>query len=270
MSRRKLIECFEDTMSLCASDKTLVEGIERSRNATALVRADDALEVPMHEQRGACANVAVSLNRTFEAAHALLAACPERKVAVLNFASSVNPGGGVKNGSGAQEECLCRCSTLYPCLDVRELWDGFYAPNRAARNPLANDDCIYTPNITVIKDDTLLPTLLPRDEWYSVDVITCAAPNLRNLVQLSSDELRQIHVSRARRILRVAASKGVQALVLGAFGCGAFCNDPVVVADAWHSVVRERGGWFHAIEFAVWCPPHDRRNYQAFLAAFAQ
>lgn len=257
-------------MSLCVSDKTLMKSIERSRNATALVRAGDVLEVPAYEQHGTCPTVAVSLNRTFEAARKLLVANPERKVAVLNFASSVTPGGGVKNGSGAQEECLCRCSTLYPCLDMRELWDGYYTPNRVASNPLASDDCIYTPNITVIKEDVLLPTLMPRDRWYSLDVITCAAPNLRNLLSISPDELRRIHVSRARRILSVAVSKGVQALVLGAFGCGAFCNDPVVVADAWRGVVKECGGWFREVEFAVWCPPHDKRNYQAFAEAFTQ
>lgn len=56
------------------------------------------------------------------------------KTAVHNFASATNPGGGVKRGSNAQEECLCRCSGLYVCLSTQTMWDGFYFPHRQAHN----------------------------------------------------------------------------------------------------------------------------------------
>lgn len=73
---------------------------------------------------------------------------------VLNFASATNPGGGVVKGSSAQEEAICRCSTLYPNLKAERAWEKFYAPHRRARDPLHNDDCIYTPGVMVFKADT--------------------------------------------------------------------------------------------------------------------
>ena len=84
-------------------------------------------------------------------------------------------------GSSAQEECLCRCSTLYFCLNTKEMWAGFYSLHRYAQDPIHNDDCIYTPEVIVFKSDTASPSPLPEKDWYSVNVITCAAPNLRLL-----------------------------------------------------------------------------------------
>lgn len=68
---------------------------------------------------------------------------------------------------------------LYFNLNVQQMWDDFYGPHRLAHNSIHNDDIIYTPSVTVFKSDTANPTLLPEEEWYDVDVITCAAPNLR-------------------------------------------------------------------------------------------
>ena len=101
------------------------------------------------------------------------------KIAVHNFASATNPSSGVKRGSNAQEECLCRCSGLYFCLSTQTMWDGFYSPHRQAYNPIYNDDIIYTPAVTVFKTDTAQPEIMDASDWYDVDVITCAAPNLR-------------------------------------------------------------------------------------------
>ena len=121
------------------------------------------------------AKIVVSTKRTFEAA----AGYAGQKVAVHNFASATNPGGGVTRGSSAQEECLCRCSGLYFCLSVPEMMKGFYYPHRNAKNPINNADFIYTPDVPVFKTDTNTPRLMDEKDWYDVDVITCAAPNLR-------------------------------------------------------------------------------------------
>ena len=133
---------------------------------------------------------------------------------VHNFASASNPGGGVTRGANAQEECLCRCSSLYFCLNTSEMWSGFYQQHRYAQNPLHNDDIIYTPNVTVFKTDTADPKLMAERDWYEVNVITCAAPNLRqhpsnaynsgdgdSAVRISDKELLAIHEKRLRRIL---------------------------------------------------------------------
>ena len=203
------------------------------------------------------------------------------RIAVLNFASATTPGGGVTKGSSAQEESLCRCSTLYPALTSNALWDAYYSVNRAARNPLYTDALIYTPNVTICKTDVQFPERLEQSDWTEVDVITCAAPNLRqrpgnqyNLDQsapvvVSPDELLALHKSRARHILTVAASKGVDAIVLGAFGCGAFQNDPTVVAEAYKDVLEEMKGYFSLIEFAIYCRPRETANYDAFRRTLA-
>ena len=215
----------------------------------------------------------VSKKRTYEAAKAYKG----NHVAVHNFASATNPGGGVVNGAGAQEECLCRCSNLYFCLNTPDMWGMFYTPHRAAHDPIHNDDIIYTPDIVVFKTDTDRPELMERDDWYIVDVITCAAPNLRETpsnrynsgdgtraVTPSNRELQVIHEKRLRRILDSAVMNHADTVILGAFGCGAFCNEPQVVATAAANVVRDYMYAFKNIEFAVYCRPSDDSNYRVF------
>ena len=123
---------------------------------------------------GAPAKVVVSRKRTLEAAEPYVR--EGKKTCILNFASATNPGGGVTRGSSAQEECICRSSTLYPCLNTGALWNRFYGPHRKAGNPLYNDDCVYTPDVCVFREDTAIPELLQEEHWWNVNVLTCAAP----------------------------------------------------------------------------------------------
>ena len=219
------------------------------------------------------AKVIVSRKRTYEAASAY----KENHVAVHNFASASNPGGGVVNGANAQEECLCRCSGLYFCLNSPAVWDGFYKPHRYAHDPIHNDDIIYTPGVTVFKTDTASPQLMNESEWYDVDVITCAAPDLRNQpsncynsgdgnrqVMINDKDLLILHEKKLRRILEVVLSEGCDTIILGAFGCGAFQNNPEVVALAGKNVVKDYLHAFKNIEFAVYCLPRDDRNFKIF------
>lgn len=277
MSRFENIAVFEDTVSVCEKSSRLIESIKTSRKTQIFIGEgeplSDASKTPRFEKE---AEIIISKKRTFEAAqdYAKLG----EKVAVLNFASSTNPGGGVVNGAGAQEECLCRISTLYFTLDTDENWKRFYNPNRKARTPLHNDDILYTKNITVFKSDTTSPKLLPENEWYDVDVITCAAPNLREnpsnrynsgdgnqRLILNNEELYSLHEKRDSRIFDAAASQNVDVLVLGAFGCGAFMNDPKVVAKVMLSLAKKYAHFFKTIEFAVYCPPYNDSNYRAFM-----
>ena len=84
--------------------------------------------------------------------------------------------------------------------------------------------------------------------------------------QVAPDELRRIHEKRLARILDVAVANGEEAVVLGAFGCGAFRNDPKIVATAAAAVVPRYRPRFKVIEFAVYCRADDTRNYDAFRA----
>ena len=266
-------QIFEDTKRLCETNRKLAEAVRLGREQQRLIPESEVLPEIARERYPEPAQVTVSKKRTYEAASAYAS---EQRVAVLNFASASNPGGGVVNGAGAQEECLCRCSTLYFDLIAKEMWEGFYAPHRAAHDSLHNDDIIYTPGVTVFKSDTAYPKLLPEKDWYRVDVITCAAPNLREnpsnrynpgdgaAVRISASELQALHEKRLRRILDVAVMQEAEAVILGAFGCGAFRNDPKVVAEAAKNVIPEYLHAFRTIEFAVYCREPDWSNYDAF------
>lgn len=172
-------------------------------------------------------------------------------------------------------------STLYFNLNTKEMWDGFYGPHRVTRNPLHNDDIIYTPNVVVFKTDTDRPVRRKKEEWFCVDIISCAAPNLRNMPSNSynsgdgdiparptDEELYVIQLQRFKRILEVAAAMKEEVLILGAFGCGAFENNPKVVARAAKDAVEKYKKSFETIEFAVFCTPERSENYEAFRKEF--
>ena len=275
MTREDNVRIFEDTVDFCRETPRLSECIKYGRENQSLFLESDSVPSGKGIERFSETKIIVSKKRSFEAAS--FYARNGSKVCVLNFASASNPGGGVVNGSRAQEESLCRISTLYFCLDTDEMWEKFYSPHRENPNPLHNDDAIFTPNVTVFKDDTNYPRLMDEKDWFSVDVITCAAPNLRAhpsnrynsgdgdlQKKISDEDLKKIHEKRGRRILDIAAMKGAEVVILGAFGCGAFENNPKVVADALVPLAKEYSRTFRQIEFAVFCPPHDDTNYLAF------
>lgn len=258
--RQKNVDVFADTMRWYTSDEELGRAIRHSRQGTVLHSAE-AIRIPeaalyRHEAE---ARILVSADRTLQAARKYRG----RKVLVLNFASATNPGGGVLWGSSAQEESLCRCSTLYPCLTTGTLWENYYLFHRNRMDDLYTDACIYTPEVLSIKTDTADPRRLPREAWQKVDVLTCAAPNLRE-TELDGAVLYELHVQRGRQILAAAAVHGAEVVILGAFGCGAFRNPPRVVASAYRQILPAFSRAFAAVEFAVYCPPHDDTNYRVF------
>ena len=280
--RTKLTEIFRDTLDYINEEEDLYDCIEYSKRETEIIKADEYYDLEKPSRAG---NIKVTQSKSLEAVmrYAEDEANSEKLIAVLNFASAVNPGGGVERGSSAQEEDICRCSTLFPVLTQPSLAMNFYEPNRKARNPLHTDDIIYSPDIVIIRSDDDAMERLDQDEWCKVDIITCAAPDLRpprpdrfhpNIkpepVKISRDELYDLHLSRAQHILNVAAGQGVEILILGAFGCGAFMNDPNVVARAYVDALKEYAQYFDVIEFAVYCTPFDQKNYKAFSDVFAE
>ena len=268
--RQYLTAVFEDTMLILNSDMNPEqENILKSIKNQIFISHNQSIILPKPTKKQKL-EVHVSGMRTMEAAQQYVQ--KEKHVAVLNFASATQPGGGVRNGSSAQEECLCRVSTLLPCLESEMPHKMFYGPHRKSSSPLHNDDLIYTRDVIVFKDDEY--KLL--DKMFRVDVITCAAPNLRENpsnaynpnegqpVKINPNELMNIHISRARKILAAAALNQAEVVILGAFGCGAFRNPPEIVATAYQKVLEEFHGYFDCIEFAVYCRPGDSRNYDAF------
>lgn len=279
MGRQENIEIFEDSQRMYESNPRLISAIKKSNEKQEFFAGDCQIMADAGRVYEKAARIIVSKKRTLEAA----AAYAEKQVCILNFASATNPGGGVTKGSSAQEEAICRCSTLYPNLKEPWVWNKFYGPNRRQQDPLHKDDCIYTPGVLVFKSDTSYPKLLPEKNWYSVNVLTCAAPNLRKnpsngmnsgdgktAVNISRKDLQALHEKRMRRVLEIAAAKGNEVVILGAFGCGAFCNPPLTVAQAMRAAVQEYRMKFETIEFAIYCFPQDDENYRVFQSVLGR
>lgn len=191
-----------------------------------------------------------------------------RHIAVLNFASARNPGGGYLGGAKAQEEDLCRNSLLHPCLLQAP---DYYEAHRASRDLLYSHRVIWSPQVPVHRDDH--GRLL--HEPYPVSFLTSPAPNAGEVLRRdpgARDRIRQALHERAGRVLAVAAHHGARQLVLGAWGCGVFRNDPREVAEAFHAHLTGGGEFataFERVVFAVWSPSPDSANRDAFADVFA-
>ncbi|MFG3138563.1 TIGR02452 family protein [Streptomyces sp. NPDC048211] len=187
------------------------------------------------------------------------------RVAVLNYASARNPGGGYLNGAQAQEEALCRGSALYATL-LRA--PEYYAHHRAERSAFYTDRVIHSPGVPVFRDDRgrLLETPC------TVGFLTSPAPNagvIRSRTPESAHRIPAALASRAERVLEVAAVRGYRRLVLGAWGCGVFRNDPAEVAGAFRALLADGGrfaGHFEQIVFGIL----DRNEDSPIRAAFAR
>lgn len=150
-------------------------------------------------------------------------------VCVLNFASARSPGGGYLRGGNAQEEALCRATTLYPAL-ARQT--AFYVANRDWPNAVYADALIYSPNVLVIRDKHGQF----RPDPIRIAVVTSPAPNRKALAEAGLDRPLQQDADdalshRVALILATALWQGHSSIVLGAWGCGVFGNPPDLVAD---------------------------------------
>ncbi|MEU3900741.1 TIGR02452 family protein [Streptomyces sp. NPDC045251] len=191
------------------------------------------------------------------------------EIAVLNFASARNPGGGYLNGAQAQEEALCRASALYTCLlRARE----FYDHHRAHRDPFYTDRVIHSPAVPVFRDDR--GGLL--DEPYTAGFLTSAAPNAGVVLRTAPEraaELPAALAARAERVLETAAAHGYRRLVLGAWGCGVFRNDPAQVAGAFRTLLGPGGRFsaaFERVTFGILDRTPGGTVRQAFARAFPE
>lgn len=205
--------------------------------------------------------VAVTDETTQVASHRLFRE-GRRDVMALNFASAKNPGGGFLGGARAQEEDLARCSALYPCLIAQR---AYYDANRANGSTLYTDHMIYSPRVPFFR---LRGRDAPLDEPYEVSVLTAPAPNTGALRgREDARRIPEVFERRARYVLAVAAARGHRTLVLGAWGCGAFQGDPVLVADVFGRLLDEPvGATFERVVFAVFDPHRGQRNLTAFRA----
>ena len=212
------------------------------------------------QTKGIDTQIYIKYATTLEAIQELHDEHPKDKIAALNFASGRNPGGGFLKGANAQEESLARTTSLY--ISLLEA-PRFYSANNAVRGYYTHG-IIYSSDIVVIRhspDESLLNG--ENGEPYNVDIISCPAVNqsVKGCLTMPEVYMKQ----RMRGILAVAAKHNVKHLVLGAWGCGVFSNDPHFVAESFNELLSgEFENIFASVTFAI----PDHRLVQTFNREF--
>lgn len=211
---------------------------------------------------------AVENASTFAVARRLVQADPPLDPLCLNFASAKNPGGGFLGGSQAQEECLARASGLYACINPVQ---DYYEINRVCRTALYTHHMIYSPGVPVFRDDDdeLLPTP------YQTSIVTAPAVNAGAVHENEPANVARIEATMRQRIhylVTIAALHGHETLILGAWGCGVFRQNPAEVADWFHALLTSPGafqGVFRQVYFAVLDHAPEPKTFAAFAERFA-
>ncbi|MGI6221689.1 MAG: TIGR02452 family protein [Coriobacteriales bacterium] len=243
--RRADAEKHIKTMNAVFSSETAqsIEGIREYKDG-------EARELPAPEATAESTEIAVERTNAVSAIYAA-----KGKVIVLDFASFIHPGGGYANGAWAQEEALCSESNLYPILASQK--ETFYDANRQySRGGLYTDRSLFVPDVVFARGGSV----------RKAGVIVTAAPNRIWALEHHRDQ-KEIDADLANRIetvMAIAADQGCDTLVLGAFGCGVFGNDPVQVAALFKQWLEAHPNIFAKVVFAIPGGP----NLDAFQDAF--
>lgn len=273
MNRGTLEGIAKETVRICESGRyetatgkqvLMAEEIQRAVKGTVLYSAD-ILPVLKRQGPPVETRVEVANETTFRGLVKL--ASRGGHIACLNFASARNPGGGFLGGAQAQEEALARASALYPCLLAAP---QYYERNRANRSAVYLDLVIFSPQVPFFRKDAgdLLESPL------LASVITAPAPNRGAVAQNESRNLPLVEPAlrrRAEMVLHIAQAHGVERLVLGAWGCGVFRNDPSRVASVFAALIKPPGrfaGVFRDLLFSVYDRAEPALTLRAFANAF--
>lgn len=239
----------------------LREQLDRVRAETEDFPPDRDVEIPEPTDGMPSIEFEVTGESTIAACRRL--ADDEISPVALNFASATNPGGGFQSGAGSQEESLARASGLYASLLESDMYD--YHNDR--RLPLYSDWTVYSPDVPVFRNDD--GELL--DESYEASFLSCPAVNVNHVRQTDparEEEIEEAMDARIDRVLGIAWNKGYDHLVLGAWGCGVFGNDPQVISELFaESLDGPFRGRFDTVVFAI-ANKKGAPNRQAFEERF--
>lgn len=229
----------------------LRSSIEAMKRGTVCHSPDERDDLVRHQkpESGEMAAVSVVNQTSLQGAMDLLREGADR-VVCLNFASAKNPGGGFLGGSEAQEEAICRPSALYASLMTE--FASYYELNRRSPNALYTDHAIYSPDVPVFRDEA--GNLL--EEPYFVSFVTSPAPNrgaVANNSPLLLPDIEAVFRRRIEQVLAVMIVHGHGNLILGAWGCGVFRNNPSDVAAWFRELLLEQkwGLAFERVRFSV-------------------
>lgn len=191
-----------------------------------------------------------------------------KKVAVLMFASPLEPGGAMEEGNNGQEEDLCRRSDIFGFM-----WDQAHFTASSSLynlvdlsrphqtdpdyNSMRNNKMIHVPNVTVFRSG--------KNDHYSMleepfEVGMLISPALdRPRYRVTHDEINYVRKEDEEQLNKVITTQlkgsyeeNYDTIILGAFGCGAFQNPPELVARIYKKIIDERfSGAFKKIVFAI-------------------
>lgn len=242
----------------------LNEAMERSIRGSELIRPEESARLA--EQYGASEGGSQpevrTANLSATEAVRILALEGRTEIGILNFASAKNPGGGFLNGAKAQEETLTVSSTLYPTLTAHE---EYYTKNRAHRSMMYLDYGIYSPDVVFFRDEAFRLTETP----VKASVLTLPAVNMGQVFLKGEDpeEAKRVMRRRMQMALGIFADRQAKHLILGAYGCGVFRNDPKDIARWWKELLAEgMGQYFDSVFHAV----YDRSKSQDCIRAFTE
>ena len=186
---------------------------------------------------------------------------------VINFANAHRAGGAFEMGANAQEEALCRCSTLFASISSSKAKE-MYRHNNTHISAVESDYMLLSPEVCVFRDEKGQLT----EEFFTAAVITVPAPNRRGAAMFAAQKLiAETFIRRIRIMLGIAAQNGYRNLILGAWGCGAFGNKPEDVAEYFRQVLIDEGygRCFDNVCFAIYGKT-DSRNFIVFSDVFKQ
>lgn len=261
MDRNGFVNIMNESLAFIEADQRLCEAVRSSIDGIRIFFEGEVLPpagAGTGEGRGLVSNKG-SATAVLESSFS--------DVAVLDFASARHPGGGARTGSRAQEESLCRVSTLLPVLESMKA-APFYHGHHDTMN---SADIMLIPDVVFFRNENDF-RFLPAEKWRKATVIVCAAPNLRPLGGWEGlDRTARARCAvelkeRTARVFQAARLAGAGHLVLGAFGCGVFRNDPHVVAAAFKNTCP---GGFDLVEYAIKAHDEEDANLKAFRKAFA-
>ena len=264
------IKIARETIQITSDGKYIVSGKEVTMPKLDYSEAEvyspqkgmELLKMDISEKsNGTMCKICVVNEDSFQAARRLENPC------VMNFANAHNPGGGFLLGANAQEEALCRCSTLYASIKSDKAAE-MYRYNNTHINPVESDYMFLSKNVCIFRSEKY--ELL--EQPFLAAVVTVPAPNRYGAALLASGKtIAETMLRRIRILLRIAIKHGYRNLVLGAWGCGAFGNNPDDVSDYFTTVIIDEkyGLCFGEICFAVYGAP-DSKNIVSFKNTFRE
>lgn len=254
------IDIFENTKQLISDSDELKKAVAKSIENTKVYEIGERNTWKTDEQKRKSNNLVILAGtKTQKAARDWKKTCPSAKVCVLDFAPTSKLGEGAEKGLETQEASLCRETTLYEALKALE-----------SQNKVIQDKCLYVPEIQIIRDSSSGNPGLEKEQFTSIDVIVCSAPDASSKQDDKKDinsfenEMRNQIKWRAERVIEVALENDVDILILGAWGCGECKNNPKVVAEVLSEIAERFKSYFMIIEFAVYSKDEKDVNYREF------